>query len=61
MLFNHDWEVRKCPAGAKQWDPVSIAEEDKPADVEDFSIRTIPMMTDADMALKMDPEYRKIS
>ncbi|WP_319481593.1 catalase/peroxidase HPI [uncultured Draconibacterium sp.] len=61
MLFNHDWELRKSPAGAQQWEPVSIAEEDKPADVEDFSIRTIPMMTDADMALKMDPEYRKIS
>ncbi|KJF43359.1 catalase/peroxidase HPI [Draconibacterium sediminis] len=61
MLFNHEWELRKSPAGAQQWEPVSIAEEDKPADVEDFSIRTIPMMTDADMALKMDPEYRKIS
>ncbi|WP_203532541.1 catalase/peroxidase HPI [Draconibacterium halophilum] len=61
MLFNHEWELRKSPAGAQQWEPVSIADEDKPADVEDFSIRTIPMMTDADMALKMDPEYRKIS
>lgn len=61
MLFKHDWELRKSPAGAWQWEPVSIAEEDKPADVEDFSIRTNPMMTDADMALKMDPEYRKIS
>ncbi|WP_372647650.1 catalase/peroxidase HPI [Draconibacterium sp.] len=61
MLFNHEWELRKSPAGAQQWEPVSIAEEDKPADVEDFSIRTSPMMTDADMALKMDPEYRKIS
>lgn len=61
MLFNHDWELRKSPAGAQQWEPVSIAEEDKPADVEDFSIRNNPMMTDADMALKMDPEYRKIS
>ncbi|WP_321375416.1 catalase/peroxidase HPI [uncultured Draconibacterium sp.] len=61
MLFNHEWELRKSPAGAQQWEPVSIAEEDKPADVEDFSIRNNPMMTDADMALKMDPEYRKIS
>ncbi|WP_163325942.1 catalase/peroxidase HPI [Draconibacterium mangrovi] len=61
MLFNHEWELRKSPAGAQQWEPVNIAEEDKPADVEDFSIRTSPMMTDADMALKMDPEYRKIS
>ena len=61
MLFNHEWELRKSPAGAQQWEPVNIAEEDKPADVEDFSIRNNPMMTDADMALKMDPEYRKIS
>lgn len=61
MLFEHEWELRKSPAGAQQWEPVSIAEEDKPADVEDFSIRNNPMMTDADMALKMDPEYRKIS
>ncbi|HYQ57998.1 MAG TPA: catalase/peroxidase HPI, partial [Draconibacterium sp.] len=61
MLLNHDWELRKSPAGAQQWEPVNIADEDKPTDVEDFSIRTIPMMTDADMALKMDPDYRKIS
>ncbi|WP_297093333.1 catalase/peroxidase HPI [uncultured Draconibacterium sp.] len=61
MLFNHEWELRKSPAGAQQWEPVSIADEDKPADVEDFSIRNNPMMTDADMALKMDPDYRKIS
>nr|WP_321408457.1 catalase/peroxidase HPI [uncultured Carboxylicivirga sp.] len=61
MLFKHDWELRKSPAGAWQWEPVNIADEDKPVDVEDFSIRHNPMMTDADMALKMDPEYRKIS
>ncbi len=61
MLFKHEWENVKSPAGAHQWEPVSIAEEDKPADVEDFSIKNNPMMTDADMALKMDPEYRVIS
>ncbi len=61
MLFNHDWELRKSPAGAWQWEPVSIAEADKPADVEDPSIRYNPMMTDADMALKVDPVYREIS
>lgn len=61
MLLNHDWEQTKSPAGAWQWQPVSIKEEDKPADVEDASIRCMPMMTDADMALKMDPEYRKIA
>src|SRR5690606_11855136 len=48
-------------AGAWQYKPVSIREEDKPVDVEDPSIRCMPMMTDADMALKVDPEYRKIS
>ncbi|TXR54323.1 catalase/peroxidase HPI [Reinekea thalattae] len=61
MLFKHEWELKKSPAGAWQWEPVDIAEEDKPVDVEDDSIRHNPMMTDADMALKVDPEYRKIS
>ncbi|NDA45890.1 MAG: catalase/peroxidase HPI [Alphaproteobacteria bacterium] len=61
MLMNHDWELKKSPAGAWQWQPVSIKEEDKPVDVENPSLRTMPIMTDADMALKMDPAYRKIS
>ena len=61
MLFNHEWELRRSPAGAQQWEPVDIAEEDKPVDVEDPSIRRNPMMTDADMALKVDPIYREIS
>ena len=61
MLMNHDWELRKSPAGAWQYEPVSIAEADKPADVEDPSIRYNPIMTDADMALKVDPIYREIS
>ncbi|SIQ75782.1 catalase/peroxidase HPI [Marinobacterium stanieri] len=61
MLLNHEWELTKSPAGANQWKPVDIKEEDMPVDVEDPSIRCMPMMTDADMALKMDPEYRKIS
>jgi len=61
MLLNHDWELRKSPAGAWQWEPVSIAEQDMPVDVEDAAIRTRPIMTDADMALKMDPAYRAIS
>ncbi len=61
MLFKHDWWLQKSPAGAWQWEPVTIAEEDMPADVEDPSIRCKPMMTDADMALRFDPEYRKIA
>ena len=61
MLLNHEWELKKSPAGAWQWEPVDIKEEDMPVDVEDPSIRHKPMMTDADMAMKMDPEYRKIA
>jgi len=61
MLLNHDWELKKSPAGAWQWEPVNIRQEDKPVDVQDPSIRRNPIMTDADMAMKMDPEYRKIS
>ena len=61
MLFKHDWWLQKSPAGAWQWEPVTIAEEDMPVDVEDPSIRCKPMMTDADMALRFDPEYRKIA
>ncbi|WP_144579178.1 catalase/peroxidase HPI [Agrobacterium sp. DE0009] len=61
MLFKHEWTLTHSPAGASQWAPITIAEEDKPVDVEDASIRTIPMMTDADMALKVDPIYREIA
>ncbi|WP_449415187.1 catalase/peroxidase HPI [Ochrobactrum teleogrylli] len=61
MLFKHEWHLVKSPAGASQWEPISIAEQDKPVDVEDPSIRLNPMMTDADMALKVDPIYRAIS
>ncbi|MEN9764146.1 MAG: catalase [Pseudomonadota bacterium] len=61
LLLNYDWELKKSPAGAWQWEPINIKEEDKPVDVEDPSIRYNPIMTDADMAMKMDPAYRKIS
>jgi catalase-peroxidase len=61
MLFDHEWTLTRSPAGASQWVPITIAEEDKPVDVEDPSIRVMPMMTDADMALKVDPVYREIS
>ncbi len=61
LLFKYDWQLTKSPAGAWQWEPVNIAEEDKPVDVEDPSKRYNPIMTDADMALKIDPEYRKIA
>ena len=61
MLLGHEWELAKSPAGAWQWQPVGIAEADMPADVEDPSIRTMPIMTDADMAMRVDPAYRAIS
>lgn len=60
MLFGHEWELRKSPAGAQQWEPVDIAEEDKPLDASDASKRHNPMMTDADMAMKVDPAYNAI-
>ncbi|NBV01435.1 MAG: catalase/peroxidase HPI, partial [Burkholderiaceae bacterium] len=61
LLLNYEWELTKSPAGANQWRPINVKPEDMPVDVEDPSIRTMPMMTDADMAMKVDPEYRKIS
>ena len=61
MLFKHEWELVKSPAGAHQWEPVKIADADKPVDVEDSSIRYNPMMTDADMAMIKDPIYLEIS
>jgi len=61
LLMNYEWELKKSPAGAWQYEPINLPEDKKPVDVEDPSIRHNPIMTDADMAMKMDPEYRKIS
>ena len=61
MLFNHEWELRKSPAGAWQWEPVSIEEDKKPIDANNPKLRQNPIMTDADMAMKVDPIYREIS
>ncbi len=58
MLLDHEWELKKSPAGAWQWEPVEIAEEDRPVDATDPSVRHNPIMTDADMAMKVDPSYR---
>ena len=60
MLFGYEWELKKSPAGAYQWEPIDIREEDMPVDVEDPSIRRMPIMTDADMAMKVDPAYNAI-
>jgi catalase-peroxidase len=61
LLLGYDWWLKKSPAGAWQWEPINIREEDMPVDIEDPSIRCKPMMTDADMAMRFDPEYRKIA
>ena len=61
LLFTYEWEKTLSPAGAKQWEPVNIKEEDKPVDAHNPNVRRNPMMTDADMALKFDPVYRKIA
>jgi len=61
LLLGYEWELSKSPAGAWQWAPINIKPEDMSPDVEDPAIRCMPVMTDADMALKMDPAYRKIS
>jgi catalase-peroxidase len=61
LLLNYEWELKKSPAGAWQWEPIDIKEEDKPFDAHVPGVRRNPIMTDADMAMKMDPEYRKIS
>jgi len=61
LLLNYEWELKKSPAGAWQWEPINIKEEDKPVDAENSGVKQNPIMTDADMAMKMDPEYRKIS
>ncbi|PIE74651.1 MAG: catalase/peroxidase HPI [Deltaproteobacteria bacterium] len=61
LLLNYEWELKKSPAGAWQWEATGLKDKDKPADVEDSSLRRNLMMTDADMAMKMDPVYREIS
>lgn len=59
-LFNYEWELTKSPAGANQWKPVDMPEDAKPLNATDSSARQEPMMTDADMAMKVDPIYNEI-
>ena len=59
-LFDYEWELMKSPAGANQWTAVNMPEDQKPLDPTDPSGRAIPMMTDADMAMKVDPIYNEI-
>ena len=60
LLFGYEWELKKSPAGAMQWEPIDIKEEDKPVNASDPTVRQNPIMTDADMAMKMDPIYNEI-
>ena len=61
LLFSYEWELKKSPAGAWQWEPINIKEEDKPLDAHRPGVRQNPIMTDADMAMIKDPIYREIS
>ncbi|ARI78568.1 catalase/peroxidase HPI [Halobacillus mangrovi] len=61
LLFGYEWELTKSRAGANQWAPVNPKEEDLAPDAEDSSVKEPTFMTTADMALRMDPEYEKIS
>lgn len=61
LLLNYEWELKKSPAGANQWEPINIKEEDMPVDAHQAGVKRNPIMTDADMAMKMDPAYLKIS
>ncbi len=60
LLFGYEWELKKSPAGAWQWEPVDIKDEDRPVDPTDPNVRHNPIMTDADMAMKVDPSYNAI-
>ncbi|MEO1640217.1 MAG: catalase/peroxidase HPI [Pseudomonadota bacterium] len=59
-LFGYEWELTKSPAGAWQWAPIDMPDSEKPVDAGDGSTPKMPMMTDADMAMKMDPIYNEI-
>ncbi|MGC8780245.1 MAG: catalase/peroxidase HPI, partial [Anaerolineae bacterium] len=61
MLFGYEWELTKSPAGAWQWRPKNVAEKDLAPAAHDPSKRVVPMMTTADMALRMDPIYERIA
>ncbi|KHE72918.1 catalase/peroxidase HPI, partial [Halobacillus sp. BBL2006] len=61
LLFGYEWELTKSRSGANQWAPVNPKDEDLAPDAEDASVKVPTFMTTADMALRMDPEYEKIS
>ena len=61
LLFGYEWELTKSPAGAQQWTAVNPKPEDLAPDAEDASVRVATIMTTADMAMRMDPAYEKVS
>ncbi|MDC3225385.1 catalase/peroxidase HPI [Gammaproteobacteria bacterium] len=61
LLFGYEWELVDTPAGAKVWHAINPKDEDLAPDAEDSSIKVPTMMTTADIALREDPEYKKIS
>ena len=60
LLLKYEWECKKSPAGAWQWHPIDCTEEDMVPQVDGSSEKVLPMMTTADMSLKVDPTYREI-
>jgi catalase-peroxidase len=60
LLFGNEWQLTKSPAGAHIWHPVNLPEDKMAPEVDGSSKKVMPMMTTADMALKMDPAYRAI-
>jgi catalase-peroxidase len=60
LLFKYEWECKKSPAGAWQWHPINCDEEDMVPQVDGSNEKVLPMMTTADMSMKVDPEYNKI-
>ena len=60
LLFKYEWECKKSPAGAWQWHPINCDEKDMVPQVDGSGQKVLPMMTTADMSLKVDPNYRKI-
>ena len=61
MLFKYEWELIKSPAGAHQWRPKNVEPKDMIPDAHDPSQKHAPMMTTADLSLRFDPAYEKIS
>ncbi|GHE22823.1 catalase/peroxidase HPI [Halomonas urumqiensis] len=61
VLFGYEWELTKSPAGAQQWAPKGLADKDHAPDAEDASRKVGIMMSTADMAMREDPDYRKIA